>query len=102
VRHNIYVPASGGADEAKTKKGWLARGKAADEAVIEIEKRRHGPGRLLVSFVLLAIVAGIALWFVPLWQLQPAHDRLNSESQLTPAERLVLDADVFRAENAAR
>ncbi len=102
MRDNIFVPGSGGAEEAKAKKGWLARGKAADEAVVETEKRRRGPGRLLLSFVLLGIVAGIALWFVPLWQLQPAHDRLNSEAQLTPAERLVLDNDVFQAENAAR
>src|SRR6266849_2365001 len=98
----MCVPAAGSADEAKAKKGWLSRGKAADEAVIETEKRRRRPGRLLMAFVLLAILAAIALWFVPLWQLQPAHDRLNSESQLTPAERLVLDNDVFQAENAAR
>jgi len=102
VRDNTLVPVAGGAQEAKAKKGWLARGKAADEVVVETEKRRRGPGRLLVAFVLLAGLAGIALWFVPLWQLQPAHDRLNSEAQLTPAERLVLDNDVFQAENAAR
>ena len=85
MRDNIFVPGSGGAEEAKAKKGWLARGKAADQAVIETEKRQHGPGRLLTSFVLLAVLAGLALWFVPLWQLQPAHDRLNSESDLTAA-----------------
>ena len=50
MRDNIFVPGPGGADEAKAKKGWLARGKAADEALIETERRRHGPGRLLISF----------------------------------------------------
>src|SRR6202011_4581852 len=61
-----------------------------------------GPGRLLVFFVVLAALAGTALWLVPQWQLAPAHDRLNSEDQLTVAERLVLDSNLFQAENAAR
>src|SRR4030088_578967 len=98
----MFVPAAGGAEEAQAKKGWLSRGKAADEAVIQTEKWRRRPGRLLVSFVLLAILAGVALWFVPLWQLQPAAERLNSESQATPPGRLRFAADVFQAENAAR
>ena len=102
MRHNNFVRGAAPAEPTAAKKGWLVRGRAAEEAVVETEKRRHGPGRLLLSFLLLSVLAGIALWFVPLWQLQPAHDRLNSESQLTPAERLVLDNDVFQAENAAR
>jgi uncharacterized protein YjbI with pentapeptide repeats len=88
---------------AKTKSGWLTRGKAAEEAVLEADtRRRRGPGRLLVFFVVLAALAGTSLWLVPQWQLAPAHDRLKSEDQLTAAERLVLDNDLFQAENAAR
>jgi uncharacterized protein YjbI with pentapeptide repeats len=87
---------------ARAKKGWLVRRRAIDEAVVETEQPRHGPGPLFLSFVLLGVLAGAALWLVPQWQLAPTHDRLNAEDQLTPAERLVLDNDVFQAENAAR
>ena len=78
------------------------RGQAAEEAVIDAENPRRWPGRLLLKFVLLGALAAVALWLVPQWQLAPIHERLNSESQLSAAERLVLDADVFQAENAAR
>jgi uncharacterized protein YjbI with pentapeptide repeats len=89
-------------EDPKGKKGWLVRGKAAEEAVIDAENPRRWPGRLLLSFVLLGALAAMALWLVPQWQLAPTHDRLNSESELSPAERLVLDNDVFQAENSAR
>jgi len=78
------------------------RAKAADEAVIDARGPLRGPGRLLLACVLLGVLTVMALWLVPQWQLAPIHDRLNSESQLSVAERLALDNQVFQAENSAR
>jgi uncharacterized protein YjbI with pentapeptide repeats len=102
VRDNVSVRGSARAEDSKPKKGWLVRGKAADEAVHDAEKHRRGPGRLLVFFVLLAMLSGVALWLVPLWQVAPARDRLSVQDQLTPTQRLVLENDLFQAENSAR
>jgi uncharacterized protein YjbI with pentapeptide repeats len=78
------------------------RGKAAEETVLVAQEQRRWPGRLMLFFVLLATLAGLALWLVPLWQVAAARDRLAAEEQLSPAERLLLENSLFVAENAAR
>jgi uncharacterized protein YjbI with pentapeptide repeats len=93
---------AGSNEESKPTKGWLARGKAVEETVLVAQERRRWPGGLPVFFVLLAALAGLALWLVPEWQVAAARDRLSAEDQLLPAERLVLENSLFQAENAAR
>jgi len=56
----------------------------------------------VVLALVLAVLAAVALWLVPEWQLAPARERLLSEEQLTAAERLQLEKELFTAENAAR
>jgi uncharacterized protein YjbI with pentapeptide repeats len=51
---------------------------------------------------LLTALAALALWQVPLLQVGAARERLAAEEQLTTSERLVLENDLFQAENAAR
>jgi uncharacterized protein YjbI with pentapeptide repeats len=92
-----------GEQSDKPRKAWLVRGTTADRAVVAEERRRHRrPGRLIVSFAMLSVLAALALWFVPQWQVAPARERLQAEQDLTPAERLVLEHDLFQAENGAR
>jgi uncharacterized protein YjbI with pentapeptide repeats len=52
--------------------------------------------------LLLAVLAGLALWIVPELQVFDARTRLAFDDQITPAQRLVLENDLFQAENAAR
>jgi uncharacterized protein YjbI with pentapeptide repeats len=92
-----------GEAERTPRKGWLARGKAADRAVVASEQSgRRGSRRLLLSLVVLAALAGLALWQVPQLQVAAARERLAAEDQLLVGERLVLENDLFQAENAAR
>lgn len=50
----------------------------------------------------LAIAAAIALWLVPVLQVDPARQRLATQDQLAPADRLVLENQLFESENGAR
>jgi uncharacterized protein YjbI with pentapeptide repeats len=52
--------------------------------------------------VLLGAAVTVALWTVPLLQVQDARARLAANDQLNPSQRLVLENDLFQAENAAR
>ena len=52
--------------------------------------------------MLLGILAGIALWLVPLLQVEPARERLALTEQIGPADRLALEHQLLQAENGAR
>ncbi len=56
----------------------------------------------MVGIVLLAIVAAAALWLVPVFQVEPARERLAAGTDLAPADRLALENQLFEAENGAR
>ncbi|HEV7663152.1 MAG TPA: pentapeptide repeat-containing protein [Chloroflexota bacterium] len=87
-----------GTHNDKPRKGWFVRGAPREEA----GEVRHKPGRLVAFFLLLAIVAGLALWLVPHWQVAPARERLQAEESLSVAEQLALENNIFQAENGAR
>jgi uncharacterized protein YjbI with pentapeptide repeats len=76
--------------------------RASVEELVETDRRRQRPGRLVLSLLLLVIVAGVALWLVPILQVEPARAQLESETQLAPADRLVLQNQLFASENSAR
>jgi uncharacterized protein YjbI with pentapeptide repeats len=100
---NREVRGSSSEETVKTRKGWFVRATAAEAAAVTAEeRRRHGPSRMLLFVMLLAVLAGIALWLVPQLQVYPARERLGAEAQLLPGERLVLENELFQAENAAR
>ncbi|HLZ27770.1 MAG TPA: pentapeptide repeat-containing protein [Chloroflexota bacterium] len=87
----------------RAKKGWFVRATAAEAAAVTAEeRRRHGPSRILLALLLLAVLASLALWYVPQLQVYPARERLSAETQVLPGERLVLENDLFQAENSAR
>jgi uncharacterized protein YjbI with pentapeptide repeats len=50
----------------------------------------------------LAVLAGVALWVVPLLQVEVARERLAAESQLAPAVRLNLEYQLLQVENGTR
>jgi uncharacterized protein YjbI with pentapeptide repeats len=52
--------------------------------------------------VVLAVLAGVALWIVPILQVEPAREQIANQDQLAPADRLVLENQLFQSENAAR
>jgi uncharacterized protein YjbI with pentapeptide repeats len=52
--------------------------------------------------VLLVGLAALALWKLPELQVAPARERLAAEESLSASERLLLDKELFQAENAAR
>ena len=52
--------------------------------------------------VLLAALAGVALWLVPVFQVELARERLALTEQLEPAQRLALEHQLLEAENGAR
>src|SRR6202035_4853458 len=60
------------------------------------------PGRLLLGLLLLAMLAGVALAVVPQVQMASARAQLAAQPDLTPGQRMVLETDLFHAENAAR
>jgi hypothetical protein len=64
------------------------------------EARRLPTGRLLL--VALAILAGLVLWKVPEWQVAPERYRLAAAPDLSTSDRLLLEKELFQAENAAR
>jgi uncharacterized protein YjbI with pentapeptide repeats len=52
--------------------------------------------------MLLVVLAGVALWLVPLLQVEPARESLANETDIAPADRLVLEYQLLQAENGAR
>jgi uncharacterized protein YjbI with pentapeptide repeats len=52
--------------------------------------------------VLVAVLAGFALWLVPVFQVELARERLALTEQLEPAQRLALEHQLLDAENGAR
>jgi uncharacterized protein YjbI with pentapeptide repeats len=86
----------------KPKKAWFVRGTAEEQAVIPWEDRAgRGPSRLVLLLVLLGFLAAIALWLVPVLQVEPARERL-ALSEVAPADRLALENQLLEAENGAR
>src|ERR687888_554601 len=65
-----------------------------------LRRGRPGGGGLLL--MLLLATASLALWKVPELQVEPARGRLAAETELSASERLLLDKELFQAENAAR
>jgi uncharacterized protein YjbI with pentapeptide repeats len=97
------VGQSGPVDPEKPRKGWFSRKRAQDNAIVATEgKRRAGLSRLTLLLVALVAVAAVALGIVPVLQVQPARERLAAETDLTTADRLILENQLFDAENAAR
>ncbi len=86
---------------AGQRKGWLSRAPAA-AATPPPRRPRTLRGGLLALLFLTVVLAGLALWLVPSWQLQYERDRLALSEQLTPAERLQLEKELIDAENSAR
>ena len=85
------------------KQGWLSRAPAAAATPPpSASSSTRRMSRLGLAILLLAVLVGLALWKVPEWQIAPARDRVQAEEQLSPAERLLLDKELFQAENAAR
>jgi hypothetical protein len=94
--------AKGGRDSGKALKTASVEATVEDVAAADTPKRRRGPSRLLLVLLGLGILAALALWIVPVLQVQPARERLATEVELAPADRLALDNQIFGAENAAR
>lgn len=88
-------------NEQQPRKGWSLRVSAETKAAAQDEQRR-GSRRLLVFLILMALLAAGALWLVPILQVEPARERLALSDQIAPADRLVLENQLFEAENAAR
>ena len=70
--------------------------------LVEPEAKRKRRSRLPVVLGFLAALAAVALWVVPIVQVAPARERLALSEQIAPADRLVLENQLFDAENAAR
>ena len=51
---------------------------------------------------MLVVLAGLALWKVPEWQVAPQRSRLAATSDLSTSDRFLLEKELFQAENAAR
>jgi uncharacterized protein YjbI with pentapeptide repeats len=64
--------------------------------------RKRRWSRLTTVLVLLAVLAALALWIVPILQVEPARERLAAETDLSIADRYILENQLFDAENAAR
>ncbi len=65
--------------------------------------RQHRGSRwLVILLLLLAVLAGVALWIVPVLQVEYARERLALTDQLPPADRLQLEHQLIEAENGAR
>jgi uncharacterized protein YjbI with pentapeptide repeats len=73
-----------------------------DHAAADRQKPRRGPGRLVLLLVGLAVFAAVALWLVPVLQVEPARERLAAETNLTATDRFALENQLFQSENAAR
>jgi len=84
------------------RKGWLTGAASTPPSPTGRPRRRWRPSRWLLLLVLLGVLAGLALWLVPAWQVFPARERLALEFDLSAGERLLLEKELFEAENAAR
>ncbi|MBV9894238.1 MAG: pentapeptide repeat-containing protein [Chloroflexi bacterium] len=73
-----------------------------DRAAADQQRRRRGPGRYAVALVALAALAAVAIWLVPLLQVEPAREKLSNETDVTTADRIALENQLFQSENAAR
>jgi uncharacterized protein YjbI with pentapeptide repeats len=92
-----------GADATKpSPRGWLGKHTESELPAASNRARRFVPGRTGLLVCLLVALASLALWKVPEWQVAPARSHLAAEYQLTASERLMLDKELFQAENAAR
>jgi uncharacterized protein YjbI with pentapeptide repeats len=78
------------------------RAKVEEHAAEEGQRRHRRPSRMIVGLLLLGALAAVALWLVPILQVAPARERLASEQQLAPADRIALENQLFEAENSAR
>jgi uncharacterized protein YjbI with pentapeptide repeats len=94
--------AKGGRDSGKAQKAASVQATVEDVVAAETQKPRRGPSRLVLVLLGLGVLAALALWIVPVLQVQPARERLATEVQLAPADRLALENQIFGAENAAR
>ncbi len=57
---------------------------------------------MAVGIFVVAILAAIVLWLVPLYQVDIARQRLALTEQIEPASRLALEHQLLEAENGAR
>lgn len=92
-------------EQARGKKpAWRAAGATVRSAsAVPLGRRNHRhPGLLITFLVIVALVASLAIWLVPLWQVLAAREALAQQTGLTPVERVGLENNLFEAENAAR
>jgi hypothetical protein len=90
---------------ARSEKSTSVRASVEDRAAEEGEQRKQQgrrPSRLVLVLLAFGILSGLALWLVPIVQVEPARERLAISDQLTPADRLTLENQLFASENAAR
>jgi uncharacterized protein YjbI with pentapeptide repeats len=52
--------------------------------------------------LVLVVLAGLALWKVPEWQVDPERLRVAGSSDVSTSDRLLLEKELFQAENSAR
>jgi uncharacterized protein YjbI with pentapeptide repeats len=90
------------ADGSSASKGWPGKGPDVESAAAARPPRRRLPGRGGLLLMFLLATASLALWKVPELQVEPARGRLAAETELSASERLLLDKELFQAENAAR
>jgi uncharacterized protein YjbI with pentapeptide repeats len=86
-----------GGDRDRPKKGW-----STPDAIEEAPKAHKKRPSRLARMVLLAVLAGVVLWLVPMLQVELARERLALTEQLTAADRLALEHQLLQAENSAR
>lgn len=92
-------------EQARGKQpAWRAAGATVRSAsAVPLERRNpRRPGRVVIFLLILAVLASLAIWLVPEWQLVAAREALARQTDLAPAERVGLQNNLFEAENAAR
>ena len=89
------------ADGTAATKGWPGTSPDVQPAARSRPAPRR-PGGLTLLLLLGLAGACVALWKVPELQVEPARKRLAAETELAPSERLLLDKELFQAENGAR
>src|SRR5919198_912378 len=90
------------ADGSSASKGWPGKGPDVESAAAARPPRRRLPGRGGLLLMFLLAPPSLALWKVPELQVEPARGRLAAETELSASKRLLLDKELFQAENAAR